>query len=143
MEHGSGRDDEVNPLTPGNFGWDPIPGYNESVNMTDTQKYPDAIAAVWSSGNPTIAIGGGAFVRGSKWKSYEGSLLLGVLKDKHVRVLVLNQNADSVEQELKLFENEFGRIRSITSGPFDDIYLTTDNGSGKDKIIRVKPIISN
>lgn len=43
-EHGSSRDDEINLLTQGNFGWDPIPGYDESVEMTDSTKFPDAIS---------------------------------------------------------------------------------------------------
>ena len=36
IEHGSNRDDEITPLTAGgNGGWNPVPGYNESVPMTD------------------------------------------------------------------------------------------------------------
>jgi aldose sugar dehydrogenase len=65
VEHGPAIDDEVNVLVSGgNYGWDPVPGYNESVPMTDFVKFPGAIAAVWSSGNPTIAPSGGGFVSG-------------------------------------------------------------------------------
>ena len=36
IEHGSDRDDEITPIDPGgNGGWNPGPGYNESVPMTD------------------------------------------------------------------------------------------------------------
>ena len=36
VEHGSDRDDEVNLLVNGgDYGWNPVPGYNESVPMTD------------------------------------------------------------------------------------------------------------
>ena len=49
-EHGPSTDDEVNLLVAGNFGWDPVPGYNESVPMTDLMAFPDAIEAIWSSG---------------------------------------------------------------------------------------------
>ncbi|MGH9050368.1 MAG: PQQ-dependent sugar dehydrogenase [Acidimicrobiia bacterium] len=46
IEHGTNRDDEVNRLTPGgNGGWDPKPGYNENVPMTDLVKFPRAIPA--------------------------------------------------------------------------------------------------
>ena len=34
-EHGPSVDDEINLLVAGNFGWDPVPGYTESVPMTD------------------------------------------------------------------------------------------------------------
>ena len=58
-EHGPDRDDEVNLLVPGNFGWDPVsptgPGYNEGVPMTDLQKFPNAVPALWDSGVPTVA----------------------------------------------------------------------------------------
>ncbi|MDZ7675779.1 MAG: PQQ-dependent sugar dehydrogenase [Acidimicrobiales bacterium] len=64
VEHGPTRDDEVNRLVPGgNYGWDPGPGYDESVPMTDTAKFPDAVPARWSSGFPTIATSGADFLR--------------------------------------------------------------------------------
>ena len=35
-EHGPDRDDEVNRLvTGGDYGWHPVPGYNQNVPMTD------------------------------------------------------------------------------------------------------------
>ena len=36
VEHGTHRDDEVNRLGAGrDYGWHPVPGYNEGVPMTD------------------------------------------------------------------------------------------------------------
>ncbi|MCY3775740.1 MAG: PQQ-dependent sugar dehydrogenase, partial [Candidatus Aminicenantes bacterium] len=68
VEHGPQRDDEINLLEAGgNYGWDPVPGYNESVPMTDLAKYPDAVEARWSSGSPTLAVSGGIFLEGSHW----------------------------------------------------------------------------
>ncbi len=56
VEHGTDRDDEVNILVRGgNYGWDPVPGYDETQPMTDLTKFPNARVAVWSSGFPTIA----------------------------------------------------------------------------------------
>ena len=38
VEHGTSRDDEVNHLGGGgNYGWNPVPGYDESKPMTDTR----------------------------------------------------------------------------------------------------------
>ena len=63
-EHGPTTDDEVNLLQPGaNYGWDPaqggtVGGYDESVPMTDLERFPDAVPAAWSSGSPVEAVSG-------------------------------------------------------------------------------------
>ena len=45
-EHGPDRDDEVNRLVAGgDYGWNPVPGYNESVPMTDQSLPGDQIDA--------------------------------------------------------------------------------------------------
>ena len=73
VEHGPDRDDEINRLfAGGNYGWDPVPGYNESVPMTDFAKFPNAVPAVWSSGPVTFAISGATFLRGSGWGTWRG-----------------------------------------------------------------------
>ena len=80
VEHGSFRDDEVNKLGAGrNFGWNPVPGYNESVPMTDHSLPGRQWSAKWRSGNPTIATSGAAFVSGSGWGSFAGTLAVGCL----------------------------------------------------------------
>ena len=70
VEQGTNRDDEVNLLRAGgNYGYDPNGAdgsYDESVPMTDPE-IPGAIAAVWSSGEQTIATCGGTFLDGEQW----------------------------------------------------------------------------
>lgn len=141
IEHGPGKDDEVNLIVSGNFGWDPLPPYNESVPMTDKEKYPDAIDAIWSSGSPTIAPSGGGIIRGEAWGGYDGALAMAVLKDQHLRLLFFDA-ADNYKLtgEEKFFNRDFGRMRSATLGPDGSLYLTTDN-SVDDKIIKVTPLI--
>jgi glucose/arabinose dehydrogenase len=136
VEHGPDREDEVNLLVPGNMGWDPIPGYNESVPMTDKAKYPDAQEAVWRSGDGTIAPSGATIIKGNKWLSLSGRLAIAVLKNQHVRLLEFD-NISTLKSEEVLFEGEYGRIRSVVMGPSDDMYITTDNGDGQDQIIRI------
>ena len=103
IEHGTGRDDEVNRLVAGaNYGWDPVPpgggaGYDESQPMTDFTKFPNARKAVWSSGNPTIAPSGGTFLNGSQWAGWDGALAMAVQKDQHLRVLALTSGKNAVE----------------------------------------------
>ncbi len=138
VEHGPDKDDEINPLNSGNMGWNPVPLYNELVPMTDKEEYPLAIDPIWVSGKSTIAPSGMTFIRGNKWRDLDGRLAVAVLKNKHVRILKLGNNNDVVSQEL-LFTNKYGRIRSVVMGPNQALYLTTDNGEGQDKIIKVSP----
>lgn len=140
VEHGPGKDDEVNQIIAGNAGWDPVPGYNENVPMTNIQKFPDARMPIWSSGGSAIAPSGATMIKGNKWGTYDNTLALAVLKDKHVRILILDDNCgQSVTKEIELFKDDFGRIRSAVMGPYDTLYLTTDNGNGDDKIIKITP----
>ncbi len=137
IEHGPGRDDEINLIRAGNFGWDPSPPYNEGVPMTDKSKFPDAIEAIWSSGSPTIAPSGGGIIRGNEWGQYDGALAMAVLKDQHLRVLRFDSSDNyTLMDEETFFARDFGRIRSATMGPDGKLYLTTDNGND-DKIIIV------
>jgi aldose sugar dehydrogenase len=138
VEHGPSRDDEVNLLRSGNKGWNPVPGYNESVPMTDKQKYPDAGEAVWRSGDITIAPSGATIVTGDKWLSLSGKLAIAVLKNQHVRLLEFESDKN-LKSEQVLFEGEYGRIRSVVMGPNDDMYITTDNGDGEDQIVKIIP----
>lgn len=68
VEHGPDRDDEVNLLRKsGNYGWNPVPGYNENVPMTDHSLPGKQINARWSSGYPTIATSGAVWLTGRRW----------------------------------------------------------------------------
>ena len=80
-EHGPDRDDEVNLLrNGGDYGWNPVPGYNESVPMTDQGLPGQQIEAAWSSGSPTVATSGASFVAGKRWGWYDGTLAVAALK---------------------------------------------------------------
>jgi glucose/arabinose dehydrogenase len=138
-EHGPNIDDEVNLLVKGNFGWDPVPGYNEAVPMTNLQKYLDAVSAIWSSGRPTIAVSGMTIVRGEKWQGWDGAVLLAVQRGQHVRLQKYDADFKLTRDEQML--NNFGRIRTIVQGPDESLYVLTDNGRGRDKVIKVDVIL--
>lgn len=138
-EHGSGVDDEVNPLRTGNFGWAPPDDrYDEAVPMTDKSRFPSAVDAIWKSGNPTQAPSGVAVLSGAQWKGWDGALALGILKDKHLKILRLSDTLAVTDEDI-ILDNEIGRIRATTQGPDGNLYLSTDNGGGQDKIIKVTP----
>lgn len=140
-EQGSSVDDEVNLAEDGgNYGWNPVGDglYDESVPMTDTD-IPGAIEAVWSSGDPTIAVCGITFLDGPEWGSYDGLLLLGVQKDTGVLALRLDEDGQLAE-EFRIPElEEYGRIRTPQMGTDGALYVTTDNGDGEDELLRVTP----
>jgi glucose/arabinose dehydrogenase len=138
VEHGSSVDDEVNPLKLGNFGWAPPDGaYNEDVPMTDTDRFPEAVSALWTSGNPTQAPSGVAVVYGDQWKAWDGAIAVAVLKDQHLKFLTVDDTL-KVTKEDRRFEGEFGRIRMAVQGPDGSLYISTDNATN-DKIIKITP----
>lgn len=139
VEHGSSVDDEVNLLKPGNFGWAPPPtGYDERVPMTDKARFPEAVDALWSSGDPTQAPSGASFLSGSQWKAWDDALAVAFLKDQKLTIMLPDAQLTKITKEEVLFRKQFGRIRAATQGPDGNLYLGTTNGSG-DQIIRVIP----
>lgn len=138
-QHGPSVDDEVNELRPGNFGWAPPAGsYDESVPMTDLQAFPDAVAAIWSSGAPTQAPSGLAIIYGSAWGSLEGSVAMAMQKDEHLKLLRLDSGDNKAVQETRLLEGQYGRLRAVQLGPDGSLYISTDNGD-RDQIIKLTP----
>jgi glucose/arabinose dehydrogenase len=139
IEHGTDRDDEVNLLVPGgNYGWDPVPGYDESTPMTDLGKFPNARRPVWSSGFPTIAPSGATFVEGAQWGDWGADpvLIMAVLKGSHLRALSIDQENDKLYNEFVTFSTK-GRLRTVVQGPDGMLYVNQDADPGS--IFRVAP----
>ena len=92
-EHGPDRDDEINRLVNGgDYGWNPVPGYNQNVPMTDQSLPGTQINARWSSGSPTLATSGIAWVRGAQWKGYRGFLAVAALKASKLMFMHFDRN---------------------------------------------------
>ena len=143
LEHGTSRDDEVNRLVSGgNYGWDGDndgdSGYEESVPMTDTTQFPNAIGAVWNSGSPTIAPSGGTFLSGPQWGTWDGALAMAILKDMRVRILFLDSAGTSTTGFVDVLEDGI-RLRSVVQGPDGNLYVTTDASGTSGQIWRVVP----
>ncbi len=138
-QHGPGADDEVNLLVKGNFGWAPSgPPYNESVPMTDIGRFPDAIRAIWSSGNPTQAISGMTIINNPRWKGWNGAAAVAVQKDQHLKILRLDDQ-NRVTKEEEVLQSTYNRLRTVVQGPDGNLYISTDIGSNNDRIIRLTP----
>jgi glucose/arabinose dehydrogenase len=141
VEQGTTRDDEVNRLvTGGDYGYNPVPGYNESVPMTDQSLPGPQINAKWHSGDPTRATSGGSFIYGSQWGEYDGTLAVAALKNS--RILFMRFSSGGAFEWLKAPPalTRFGRLRSVTPIPGGDFLVTTSNGGGHDSVLRVHPL---
>ncbi|GAA1395153.1 PQQ-dependent sugar dehydrogenase [Luteococcus peritonei] len=141
VEHGSAVDDEVNLLAKGaNYGWNPVGSgdYDESVPMTDTT-LPGAVRAVWSSGDPTLATSGAAFVTGEAWGGYAGCLAVACLKAQKLLMLRLTP-AGALQQVLEVpeLDGSHGRLRTVETDPSGALWVTTANGED-DTLLRITP----
>lgn len=140
VEQGTDADDEVNHLIAGkNYGYNPVPGYNESVPMTD-MSLPFAQPAVFTTGFPTLALSGGTWLSGAEWGRWNGAFVAAALKATSVRVLTIagTDNLARVENPPELL-GTYGRLRTPQLGPDGALYLTTSNGNGADQILKVTP----
>jgi glucose/arabinose dehydrogenase len=144
-EHGPSTDDEVNRLRPGgNYGWDPsqggtVGGYDESVPMTDRERFPDAVPAVWSSGRPVEAVSGAAFLSGPQWGTLDGVLAVAALRGEKLLLMTLGPDGAiaSVGVPAEL-DATYGRLRAVRTAPDGALFVTTSNGSD-DKVLRIDP----
>lgn len=137
VEHGPDVDDEVNILEPGgNYGWDPTPGYDESVPMTDLQRFPEAVEAVWSSGAPTHATSGATFLEGEQWGTWDGALAVAELKGSGVTVFLVDEREITGSLRVPELDGTHGRLRSLTLDPTGALWVTSSNGEG-DVLLRV------
>lgn len=140
VEQGSDRDDEVNRLVRGgDYGWHPVPGYNETVPMTDQRLPGRQRGAVWRSGSDTLAASGGGFVTGAGLGAYDGTLAVATLKASRVVFLTLTAKGKLRRVHVPAELRRYGRIRTVVDGPGSSFYVTTDNGGGVDAILLVRP----
>ncbi|WP_205475079.1 PQQ-dependent sugar dehydrogenase [Nocardioides sp. SYSU D00038] len=140
VEQGSDRDDEVNLLRRGgDYGWHPVPGYNESVPMTDQSLPGPQQAARWRSGPSTLATSGGTFVAGRQWGALDGTLAVAVLKAQRVLFLTFGPRGALRKVRTPAALRQYGRIRQVSRARGGALLVTTDNGGGRDVVLKVTP----
>ncbi|MCY4427484.1 MAG: PQQ-dependent sugar dehydrogenase [Halieaceae bacterium] len=141
VEHGPTVDDEINLLAAGgNYGWNPVPGYNERVPMTDLVEFPSAIEARWSSGPSTLAASGAIFLEGEHWDEWEGRLAVATLRDSKLRLFEFTSGSVfSGQVVVAELDDAYGRLRTPMLGLDGALYVTTSNGGGADQILRISP----
>ena len=141
VEHGPERDDEINALRAGgNYGWDPGPGYDESTPMTEYSLPGRQIGARWNSGYPTWATSGAVWVRGAEWGAYRGTLAVATLKDSKLAFFKFDSSGRFLWRRVPpALNGTYGRLRSVVQTANHDLLVTTSNGAGTDRVIRVHP----
>lgn len=133
VEHGTACDDEINLVVPGaNYGWDPRgPGgtYDDTRPMT----FDGGTESAWSSGCPTLATSGAAFV-GAPWGERAGWLAVATLKGQALHLFrIAGSKIVSSERVL----DGHGRLRSVTASPDGTLWVTTDAEDGS--VLQVIP----
>ena len=137
-EHGPQGGDEVNVMRSGlNYGWPVITygvNYGLGTKIGEGQEKPGMVQAlkVWV---PSIAPSGMAFVSGSQFPQWQGSLLIGALRGQMLVRLTLD--GEKVVSEERLFQGRPGRIRDVRMGPDGLVYLLTDDAQGA--LLRIEP----
>ena len=131
-EHGPRGGDEVNVIRRGgNYGWPVVTmGMDYSgATISPFRNYPGMIDPLvnWV---PSIAPSGLAVYRGAMFPEWQGSLLVGALVDKELRVVKLSPAGEPVGQERAL-RNLGERIRDVRVAPDGAVWVTTDDDSGK------------
>lgn len=137
IEQGTDRDDEVNLLVPGgDYGWQPGPGYDEDVPMTNHALPGTQQSARWSSGVPTDATSGGTFLPRRGWRGLNGWLAVAALKQSKLILLRFDRSGRLTAERSALTGH--GRLRTAVVAGNGDLLVTTDNGDGDDRILRVR-----
>ncbi|GAB4380998.1 MAG: PQQ-dependent sugar dehydrogenase [Elainellaceae cyanobacterium] len=133
-----GQDNVSLAIAGDNLGW---------PTLQDCQTQPDLVspALVWQQAVPP---GGAAVYTGDAIPEWKGSLLIGTLGSEHLHRVVFDPEAPYQVQTHEVYfgdgSNSLGRLRDVTMGPDNQLYVTTSNCDGRgncppegDRILRI------
>jgi aldose sugar dehydrogenase len=147
-EHGPNHSDEVTPLVAGgNGGWDPqqrpglrctdgycgYAGDAQTMPMTDTERFPNAMRPAWNNRQRSEGTGPLAFLDGPQWQGWNGRLAVGVMRAQRLDLLSLDAGGMAVAVETAPLPPL--RLRSLVPGPDGALWASTDDG----QILRIVP----
>ena len=131
--------DEINQIIPGaNYGWPDIIGDEEKEGLENP---------ILHSGEDTWAPSGSEFYSNDKIPNWEGKYFVATLRGSHLHMIEFDLKNNSVTSHEKLFQDEFGRLRDVQTGPDGFLYILTSNHDGRgspkvndDKILKIVPL---
>ncbi len=131
--------DEINVITPGtNYGWPDVIGDEKAEGLQNP---------ILHTGDDTWAPSGAEFYYGDKFPDWTGKYFVATAKGNHLHVIDFDLENNVVLSKEKLFQNEFGRLRDVQTGPDGFLYILTSNQDGRgspksndDRIIRIVPL---
>ena len=137
MEHGPKGGDEVNLIKKGaNYGWPEITyGIDYSGDIISDRTEMDGMEQPVIYWDPSIAPSGMAFYTGSVFKDWQGDLLVGALKFKHLRRIEMDNGKPG--EQFEYLKDREERIRDVEIGPDGFIYVLTDDTNGK--LLKLSP----
>jgi len=132
-EHGQSSFDELNKIEKGgNFGWPNIQGDQSAEGMIRPQAH--------SGASETWAPAGMAFL--------DGHIIFAGLRGQSLYATDVSDG--SAKDLTNYLRSEFGRLRSVTIGPDNMLYIFTNNRDGRgnpistdDRIIKIDPRMFN
>ncbi|MHA7647982.1 PQQ-dependent sugar dehydrogenase [Nitrosopumilus sp. S4] len=131
--------DEINVISPGtNYGWPDIIGDETMQGMQNP---------ILHSGDDTWAPSGAEFYKGGKIPQWSGKYFVAALRGEHLHMIDFDLKQNKVVSHKKLFQDSFGRLRDVATGPDGYLYILTSNQDGRgspqpndDKILRIVPL---
>jgi glucose/arabinose dehydrogenase len=137
-EHGQSAHDEINLIIPGaNYGWPDVIGDETAEGL----KNP-----ILHTGDDTWAPSGAEFYNGDKIPQWSGKYFVATLRGSHLHMIDFDLENNKIISHEKLFQDEFGRLRDVQTGPDGYLYILTSNQDGRgspsyndDRILRIVP----
>lgn len=130
IEHGPRGGDEINMILPGrNYGW-PMVSYGKEYSRPVPVGEGTKMAGVEDAVKvyiPSIAPGSLVYYDGAAFPDWQGNLLTGALKLRHINRVELNSEGVAVAEE-RMLEDIGERIRSLAVSPEGWLYFSTDSG---------------
>lgn len=131
IEHGPRGGDEINLVLKGeNYGWPVISYGKEYWNPMRVGEgtHKEGMQQPIKYYVPSIAPSSMIVYRGNEFFNWNGNILSGALKLRHLNRIVLNKNNEVIKEE-RLLENLSERIREVIQSPRGNIYISTDSGN--------------
>ena len=137
-EHGQSAHDEINLIIPGaNYGWPDVIGDETADGLQNP---------ILHTGDDTWAPSGAEFYDGDKIPQWSGKYFVATLRGGHLHMIDFDLENNKVISHEKLFQDEFGRLRDVQTGPDGYLYILTSNQDGRgtpsnndDRILRIVP----